>query len=192
LKENSEKYFNQIFQLLPDKLRPEKRKKFKAYDGTNTIFNLTYEVLSWKVHRAVIKAKLEPYLGFLHSVQYGKPSLVCDLQELYRYLVDDYVIQYCQVLKERDFTIKSENVSKNRKGKREYLHDTETKRMMKELNEFLLTRVEIPATRHRKKQRIETLINEEAFLLAKFLRGEMNIWKPRLTRTILEIERVNI
>ena len=192
MKENSEKYFNQIFQLLPDKLRPEKRKKFKAYDGTNTIFNLTYEVLSWKVHRAVIKAKLEPYLGFLHSVQYGKPSLVCDLQELYRYLVDDYVIQYCQVLKERDFTIKSENVSKNRKGKREYLHDTETKRMMKELNEFLLTRVEIPATRHRKKQRIETLINEEAFLLAKFLRGEMNIWKPRLTRTILEIERVNI
>ena len=63
-----------------EKLRPQKRKKFKAYDGTNNIFNLAYEILSWKVHKAVIKAKLEPYLGFLHSVQYGKPSLVCDLQ----------------------------------------------------------------------------------------------------------------
>jgi len=56
----------------------------------NNIFNLAYDMLSWKIHRAVTKAKLEPYLGFLHSVQYGKPSLVCDLQELYRYLLDDF------------------------------------------------------------------------------------------------------
>jgi hypothetical protein len=28
-------------------------------------------------------------------MQYGKPSLVCDL-EIYRYLIDDFVIQYCQ------------------------------------------------------------------------------------------------
>ncbi len=69
-------------------LRPDKRRKFKAYDGVNNIFNLAYEVLQWKVHRAIIRAKIEPYLGFLHSVQVGKPSLVCDLQELYRYLVD--------------------------------------------------------------------------------------------------------
>lgn len=110
----TEKYFNQIFQLLPDGLRPEKRKKFKAYDGTNNIFNLAYEALSWKVHRAIIRAKLEPYLGFLHSVQYGKPSLVCDLQELYRYLMDDFVIQFCQDLKAKNFTVKSESVSRSR------------------------------------------------------------------------------
>ena len=104
---------------------------------------------------ACLKAKLEPYLGFLHSVQYGKPSLVCDLQELYRYLVDDFVIQFCQGLKERDFRVKSESVSRKRKGKREYLNDAETRRMMKELDEFLLTRVEIPALRHGKRQAME-------------------------------------
>ena len=60
----------------------------------NNLFNLAYEVLSWKVHRAAVKAKLEPYLGFLHSVQYGKPSLVCDLQELYRSLMDDFVVGF--------------------------------------------------------------------------------------------------
>ena len=76
----------------------------------------------WKVHRAVIRAKMEPYLGFLHSVQVGKPSLVCDLQELYRYLVDDFVVQFCQSLKEKDFMVKSESVSRKRKGKREYLN----------------------------------------------------------------------
>ncbi|RLI34350.1 hypothetical protein DRO66_08965 [Candidatus Bathyarchaeota archaeon] len=38
----------------------------RAHDGTNNLFKLAYEMLSWKVHRALIKAKLEPYLGFLH------------------------------------------------------------------------------------------------------------------------------
>ena len=73
-------------------------------------------MLSWKVHRAIIKARLEPYLGFLHSMQYGKPSLVCDLQELYRYLVDDFVIQFCQGLRNRDFMVKSESMSLKRKA----------------------------------------------------------------------------
>jgi CRISPR/Cas system-associated endonuclease Cas1 len=57
--------------------------------------------------RAFIRAKLEPYLRFLHSVQYGKPSLVCNLQELYRYLVDDSMIQFYQRLKKRDFKVKA-------------------------------------------------------------------------------------
>jgi CRISPR-associated protein Cas1 len=171
-------YFNQIFGLLPEKLRPEKRSKFKAYDGMNNIFNLAYEVLQWKVYRAIIRAKLEPYLGFLHSVQYGKPSQVCDLQELYRYLVDDFVIQFCQGLGKRDFTVKSESVSRKRRGKREYLNDEETRRMMSELDEYLASKVEIPLIRHGNRQRIETLINEEALLLAKYLRGELETWIP--------------
>jgi CRISPR/Cas system-associated endonuclease Cas1 len=29
----TQNYFNQIFQLLPEWLRPEGRRKFKAYDG---------------------------------------------------------------------------------------------------------------------------------------------------------------
>ena len=173
-------YFNQIFRLLPEKLRPKGRRKFKAYDGTNNIFNLAYEVLSWKVHRAVIRAKLEPFLGFLHSVQYGKPSLVCDLQELYRYLVDDFVIQFCQGLKKKDFTVKSIAVSRKRKGKREYLNDAETRRMMKELNRYFESKVDIPLIRHGKRQRIETLINEEALLLAKYIRNENKNWVPRI------------
>jgi hypothetical protein len=34
--------------------------------------------------------------------------------------------------------------------------------------------------RHGKRQRIETLINEEALLLAKFLRDERKTWIPRI------------
>ena len=145
------------------------RKKLKAY-----------EVLSWKVHRAIIKAKLEPYLGFLHSVQFGKPSLVCDLEELYRYLIDDFLIQYCQEVKRQDFKTKTESTSKTRKGKREYLNDTQTRDLMKHLNYYFESTVEIPRIKTGKKQTIETLINEEASLFATYLRNEKKIWLPRL------------
>jgi CRISPR-associated protein Cas1 len=165
--------------VLPEELRPEKRKKYKAYDGINNIFNLAYEVLQWKIHRAITKAKLEPYLGFLHSVQYGKPSLICDLEELYRYFVDEFVIDYVQGLKPSDFTTKVVEASKNRKGKREYLNDVKTREMMRELQDYFDTKVEIPLIRYGKRQKIETLINEEALLLAKYLRNETEFWTPR-------------
>ena len=101
-----QRYFGEIFKLIPEELRPERRKKFKAYDGVNNAFNLAYTVLKWRVYRAVLGAKLEPYLGFVHSEQFGKPSLVCDLMELYRYHVDDFLIGFCQGLKASDFMVK--------------------------------------------------------------------------------------
>jgi CRISPR/Cas system-associated endonuclease Cas1 len=60
-------------------------------------------MLSWKVHAVLITAKLEPFLGFLHSIQYGKPSLVCDFQELYRHIIEDFLTQYCTNLGKKDF-----------------------------------------------------------------------------------------
>jgi CRISPR-associated protein Cas1 len=123
----SKRYFDQIFGLLPESIRPDSRKNFQAYDGTNNIFNLGYEVLSWKVHRVLIKAKLKLYLGFLRSVQHGKPSLVCDFMELYRYLVDDFVFDFCRGLRARDFVVKSEVANRNKRGKREYLSNRLTR-----------------------------------------------------------------
>jgi CRISPR/Cas system-associated endonuclease Cas1 len=97
---------------------------------------------------------------------------VCDLQELYRYLIDDFIIQFCQGLREKDFTVKSESMSRKMKGKREYLNNEETRRMMKELERYFESKVEIPLMRYGKQQRLETLINEEALLIAKYLRNE--------------------
>jgi CRISPR-associated protein Cas1 len=177
----SQFYFKQMLQLFPEKIRPDGRKTFKAYDGVNNLFNLAYELLAWKVHRALINAKLEPYLGFLLSEQFGKPSLVCDFQELYRYLIDDFVIRYCQDLAKRDFVLKTEKMSGRKKGKREYLSDLETKNFTAKLNAYFETKVEILRIKVGERQTIETLINEEALLLAKFVRNEKVTWIPRLT-----------
>ncbi len=168
----SEKYFDQILGLIPEPIRPDRRRAFKAYDGVNNVFNLAYEMLSWKVQHALIKAKLEPYLGFLHSIAKGKPSLICDFQELYRYLVEDFVIQFCRSIQKKDFIMKNEDFSVKRKGKREYLNDSLTRSLIENLNQHFQTKVEIPRIRVGKRQEIETLINEEALLLAKFLRNE--------------------
>jgi CRISPR-associated protein Cas1 len=175
----TEKYFGQIFQLLPTAIGIQRRRTFKAYDGVNNTLNLAYTVLKWKVHRAIIKAKIEPFLGFLHSEQFGKPSLVCDLMEPYRFLIDDFIIQYCKSLKKKDFMMQREDYSSNRKGERQYLSKPLAKDMMTRLNSFFESTVEIPRIKHGSKQTVETLINEEALLLARYLRNERQSWNPR-------------
>jgi CRISPR-associated protein Cas1 len=176
----TERYFKQVFGLLPEVLRPERRKKFKAYDGMNNIFNLAYTMLKWRVHRAILGAKLEPFLGFVHSEQHGKPSLVCDLMELYRYLIDDFVIQFSQGLKPKDFVMKGERTTRKRWGKREYLNTSKTRELEKGLDELFEGIVEVPRIRHGRRQTLGTLINEEALLLANYLRDERKTWVPRI------------
>jgi CRISPR-associated protein Cas1 len=177
---HTQRYYKQIFGLFPEKLRPEKREGFMAYDGMNNLFNLAYEILAWKIHKALVRAKLEPYLGFLHSNEMAKLSLVCDFQELYRYLIDDFLIQYSQKISKKDFKMKIESASHGKKGKREYLTDLETKFMLEELNNFFETRVEVKRIRNGEHQTLETLINEESLLFAKYLRGEVKEWVPRI------------
>jgi CRISPR-associated protein Cas1 len=183
----TEKYFGQVFQLLPTAIGIERRRTFKAYDGINNTLNLAYTVLKWKVHRAITRAKLEPHLGFLHSEQFGKPSLVCDLMEPYRYLIDDFIIQFCRSLKKKDFAMKREDYSSKRKGEREYLNKALAKDMMIKLNSFFESIIEIPRVKHGNKQTVETLINEEAMLFARYLRNEKDSWIPRIATSFMTV-----
>ena len=114
-------------------------------------------------------------MGFLHSEQFGKPSLVCDLMELYRYFVDDFIIQYAKALGKRDFELKQEDFSSRRKGKREYLSKPLARDFMTRLNSFLESKVEVPRVKRGKWQEIESLLAEEALLLAKYLRAAQGL-----------------
>ena len=119
----------------------------------------------------------------------GKLSLVCDFQELYRYLIDDFLIQYSQKIRKKDFVIKTENATRRRKGKREYLNNSETNELLRELNQFFEVKVEVKRIRNGEHQTLETLINEEALLFAKYLRGEIQIWAPRVAYSRALIHR---
>ena len=50
----------------------------------------------------------------------------------------------------------------------------------KRLNAFFQSAVEIPRMRIGRKQEVETLIREEAWLFAKYLRKERKEWNSRL------------
>jgi len=176
----SAQYFSQLLTLFNESIRPKHRRTFKAYDGLNNIFNLCYKLLAMKIHLSLLKAKLEPYLGFVHGMQKGKPSLICDFQEIYRFLIDRFVVEYCRNIDSGDFVLKDENYSTSRKGKRQYLNEKENRRLISGLNKYVETRVAIPRIRRGEHQEIETLISEEALLFAKYLRGEKPTWRPRI------------
>jgi len=60
------------------------------------------------------------------------------------------------------------------------LNDGKTSDLVKKLGAYFESKVDIARIKHGNRQTIETLINEEALLLAKFLRSERATWAPRI------------
>jgi hypothetical protein len=100
--------------------------------------------------------------------------------EIYRYMIDDFIIGFCKELTRKDFITKNEVMLRGKVGKREYLNDAETKDFMVKLDKLFSGYVERPRIRHGKRQEFDTLTSEEALLFAKHLRNERKEWNPRL------------
>jgi CRISPR-associated protein Cas1 len=81
-------YFACLGCLVPEAYRFEGRSRQPARDAFNAMLNYTYGVLYSLVEKACICAGLDPYVGFLHTDNYGKKSLVFDLIEPFRILGD--------------------------------------------------------------------------------------------------------
>ena len=75
--------------------------------------------------------------------------------------------------------MKTENITRKKIGKREYLTNQKTRYLMAKLNAFFESKVEVPRLKVGKEQSIETLINEEALLSSKYFRNERKEWNPR-------------
>jgi hypothetical protein len=67
-----------------------------------------------------------------------------------------------------------------RMGKRIHLCEYETKSLAEDLNRLFDKKVRVSRMRYGSTQTLDTLISEEAFLLAQFLRSEKSSWIPRL------------
>jgi CRISPR/Cas system-associated endonuclease Cas1 len=122
----------------------------------------------------------------LKTEQFGKPSLVCDFQELYRYLIDDFFIKRRKKFHKKDFVVVTDFMMRLKMGKRIHLCEYETESLADGLNSLFEKEVDIPRIRYGKKQTLDTLISEEALLLAKYLRNEKKMWTPRITNLVYE------
>jgi CRISP-associated protein Cas1 len=81
-------YFACLGKLVPEGFRFDGRSRQPARDGFNAMLNYSYGVLYSLVDRACICAGLDPFLGFLHTDNYNKPSLVYDMIEPFRILAE--------------------------------------------------------------------------------------------------------
>ncbi len=59
------------------------------------------------------------------------------------------------------------------------LNESRTSDLMKKINGYSEGKVEVPRIKHGKTQTLDTLINEEALLFARYLRKEKERWNPR-------------
>lgn len=80
-------YFRSISKIIQFKNRnPE------GQDIFNIALNYGYGILYSEVERSCILSGLDPYLGFLHMDRYGKPSMVLDVVEQFRAVIDRAII----------------------------------------------------------------------------------------------------
>jgi len=77
-------------------------------DPVNSVLSLLYTFLMNRVYAAVRIAGLDPYPGFLHSIDYGRHSLVLDLMEEFRSIIAETLtlsLFNLKILKKDDFII---------------------------------------------------------------------------------------
>lgn len=117
-------------------------------------------------------------LGYLHSLQFAKPSLVLDFMEAFRPIIDNFTFGYCLTsVRKSDATYKDQTIA-GKKGRRQFLSDDQTKIFLEQLDAYFNSKIEIPRIKHGKTQTLSTLISEEALLLGRYLCSEIPEWSP--------------
>ena len=83
-------------------------------------------------------------------------------------------------MRKKDFVVVTDFMMRLKMGKKIHLCEYEANGLTEGLNLFFEHKGDIPRIKHGKSQTIDTLISEEALLLAKYLRNEKKNWMPRI------------
>ena len=78
--------------FLADGIQFERRVRRPPTDPVNALLSLGYTLLFNTVMAAVSMVGFDPYLGCLHTVEYGRPSLALDLMEEWRPIIVDTLV----------------------------------------------------------------------------------------------------
>jgi len=115
-------YFKSLGVLLSDKWKFSGRNRRPPKDPINTLLSLSYIMAGGEVLRVVQSKGLDPSIGFLHSQQPGRDSLVLDILEPIRPKVDKFVLNLLdKQLKLAHFTTnKQDGCLLNKEGRKIY------------------------------------------------------------------------
>lgn len=167
-------YFGVFGKLLKADWGFSGRSKRPPTDPVNAMLSYGYTLLMHKVQSAIGVVGLDPYVGFLHSSQYGKPALALDLMEEFRGpIVDSVVITLVNTgaLKREDFV---EEVGTYR------MNDAARRTFLGKFEERLNTLIEHPTFGY--KATYQRCLELQTRLLAKSLTGEIPGYPPFLVR----------
>jgi CRISPR-associated protein Cas1 len=167
-------YFGVLGRLLKGEWGFERRQRRPPRDPVNALLSFGYVLLMNQVASAVSVVGLDPYVGFLHSSQYGKPALPLDVMEGFRpVIVDSVVLTLLNngMLTRGDFDEQLGAYRLTDKGRRTFLSKFE---------ERLDTTIQHPVFGYRATYRRS--LELEVRLVAKWLMGEIPQFKPFVVR----------
>jgi len=105
-------YFSALGQLIKNpEFRFEKRTRRPPRDPVNVLLSFGYTLLGNTIQSYIDLSGLDPYLGALHSPDYGRPSLALDLMEEFRPILVDTVM--LRVVNTKAITMKDFYVSED-------------------------------------------------------------------------------
>jgi CRISPR-associated protein Cas1 len=168
------RYFGVFERLLKDDWGFEKRTKRPPRDPVNALLSFGYVLLTNHVASAVSIVGLDPYVGFLHSSQFGKPALALDVVEPFRSVVVDSVVLTLlnnRMLAQDDFEEKFGAWRLSDDGRRTFLTKFE---------ERLNTEITHPTFGYKAIYR--RCLELEVRLVAKWLTGEIEQFEPFTVR----------
>jgi CRISPR-associated protein Cas1 len=167
-------YFGVLGRLLKEDWGFERRQRRPPRDPVNALLSFGYVLLMNQVSSAVSIVGLDPYVGFLHSSQFGKPALSLDVMESFRPVVVDSVVLTLLnngMLAKRDFREELGAWRLTDQGRRTFLTKFE---------ERLDTTIQHPVFGYKATYRRS--LELEVRLVAKWLSGEIRQFKPFVVR----------
>lgn len=105
---------------MPDRFTFEGRSRQPARDPFNAFLNYAYGILYSEVEKACVIAGLDPFVGFVHSDNYNKKSLVFDIIENFRIYADRVVFKLFskKMVNDRMYDTLPNGVTLNKEGKK--------------------------------------------------------------------------
>ena len=89
-------YFRGLRSLFTEEWGFQKRNRRPPRDPVNVLLSFGYTLITQVANAAVRSSGLDVYAGFLHAVDYNRPSLGLDLVEEFRPVVDGLVLWCCR------------------------------------------------------------------------------------------------
>ncbi|MDB9445035.1 type I-D CRISPR-associated endonuclease Cas1d [Anabaena sp. CS-542/02] len=162
--------FNQLIRV--DNFSFSTRNRRPPTDPVNSLLSLGYSLLRHDIQAALNIVGFDPYLGYLHTERYGRPSLALDLMEEFRPLIVDAVVLTAinrRMLTPKDFITEplSHAVSLTKEGLHVFLRLYQEKK---------LTKFKHPV--FEKQYTYQESFEIQGRLLGKYLMGEIDKYPP--------------